>query len=88
MSDREKMLKSVQCYSFAAFEASLFLDTHPDCREALDYYKKYKKLWQEAKDRYEAKYGPPTISSDANNESWQWVKGPWPWELCANEKED
>ncbi len=85
MQNREKLLKSVQQYSFAMLEAALFLDTHPDCADALAYYNKYKKLWQEAKAEYESKYGPLTVSSDANNSRWQWSKGPWPWELAANE---
>lgn len=86
MSNREKMLKMVQCYSFAVLEAAMFLDTHPECLDALNYYNKYKKLCEEAKAEFEAKYGPLTIDSDANNQSWQWVNGPWPWELSANEE--
>ena len=86
MSDREKCLKNVQRYSFAVTEAALFLDTHPDCSEALAYYNKYKKLCDEAKTQYESKYGPHSISSDANEKAWQWANGPWPWELAANEE--
>ncbi len=86
MSERSKLLKAVQQYSFAVLEASLFLDTHPDCSEALAYYNKYKKLCDEAKKSFEDKYGPLTAASDANNKSWQWVKAPWPWELSANEE--
>ena len=41
MQNREKLLKSVQQYSFAVLEAALFLDTHPDCADALAYYNKY-----------------------------------------------
>ncbi len=79
-------LKYVQQYSFAVLEAQLYLDSHPDCTEALAYYNKYKKLCEEAKADYEATYGPLTVDSDANDECWQWVKAPWPWELSANEE--
>ncbi len=85
MNNREKLLKNVQYYSFAVLESAMFLDTHPECAEALAYYNKYKKLWEEAKAEFEAKYGPLTIASDANNDCWQWANGPWPWELAANE---
>lgn len=81
MSEREKLLKKVQYYSFAVVEASLYLDTHPDCKEALAYYNKYKKLCEEAKAEFESKFGPLSITSDANNECWHWVDAPWPWEL-------
>lgn len=85
-TSKEKMLKTVQVYSFALTEASLFLDTHPDCREALEYYNKYKALCSEAKAAYEEKYGPLTINSDANSSTWKWAKTPWPWEICAYEE--
>lgn len=80
-------LKYVRQYSFAVLEAQLFLDSHPDCKEALAYYNKYKKLYDEAKTDYEKNYGPLTVLSSANDESWQWVNAPWPWELAANEEE-
>ena len=40
MTDREKALMRVQTSAFAVTEATLFLDTHPGSREALDYYHK------------------------------------------------
>lgn len=84
MNDRQKLLKKVQMYSFAVTDAALFLDTHPDCTEALAYYNKYKKLCREAKEQYEAAYGPLDIDSEQNNTRWAWVEGPFPWEACAN----
>lgn len=84
-NSRDKMLRTVQQYSFAVLESAMYLDSHPDCAEALAYYNKYKKLCREAKSAFEEKYGPLTVNSDMNNESWQWVKAPWPWELSANE---
>ena len=41
MDNRDAMLKRVQVYDFALYEARLFLDTHPTCKEALDYYNKH-----------------------------------------------
>lgn len=84
MNDRAKLLKKVQMYSFAVTDASLFLDTHPDCADALAYYNKYKKLWEEAKKQFEAAFGPLDIDSEQNNDRWAWVDGPFPWELSAN----
>lgn len=84
MNEREKLLKKVQMYSFAVTDAALFLDTHPECAEALGYYNKYKKLCEEAKKQYEQTYGPLTVDSEQNNSRWAWVDGPFPWELAAN----
>ena len=63
MNDREKLLKRVQMYQFAVTDAALFLDTHPDCAQALAYYNKYKKLLEEAKNAYEKAFGPLEICS-------------------------
>ena len=84
MNEREKLLKKVQMYSFAVTDAALFLDTHPECSEALSFYNKYKKLCKEAKEQYEKAYGPLDVDSDQNNTRWAWVDGPFPWELSAN----
>ncbi len=84
MNDRQKLLKKVQMYSFAVTDAALFLDTHPDCAEALAYYNKYKKLCEEAKKQYEQAYGPLCIESEQNDARWAWVDSPFPWELSAN----
>lgn len=81
MTEREKLLHAVQMYDFVLTEANLYLDGHPDNREAAEYFQPHKKLHQAAVERYEAEYGPLTARS-ANPESQKnWIDGPWPWEL-------
>ncbi len=84
MNERSKLLKKVQMYSFAVTDASLFLDTHPDCAEALAFFNKYRKLYDEAKAEFERQYGPLEICSEQNAARWEWTDGPFPWELSAN----
>ena len=31
---------------------------------------------------YEKMFGPLTPSVNNNTETWEWIKGPWPWENC------
>ena len=78
-SSKQKMLKTVQAYSFMVYDTLLYLDAYPDSKEALMNYNKYKKLEARARMEYEAKYGPLTKSANDGN-SWAWIKGPWPWE--------
>ena len=52
---------------------------------ALAYYNKYKKLYKEAADEFESRFGPLTIMSERNNEYWTWVNDPWPWEEQTEE---
>mgnify|MGYP002800643594 CR=1 FL=1 len=81
MINREKPLKYVQMYHFAMIEANLFLDTHPNNREAMAYFKRAKQMYDKAVEQYEAQFGPLTAAAAANStDRWDWVKGPWPWE--------
>lgn len=84
-TEREKLLKRVQMYCFAKEDAALFLDTHPDCAKAIEYYNKYSKLYAESKAEYEKEYGPITRPEEETASSWQWVNDPWPWEESESE---
>lgn len=80
--NREKMMKQIQAYSFAAHEALLYLDSHPNSKCALDYYNKHMALASKVTREYESHFGP--ISAPGEAHSWEWTKGPWPWQ---NDKE-
>ena len=82
---RDAMMRKIQMYSFAAYDALLYLDSHPDSRCALDYYNKNKMLERQATEEYERHFGPVTTPMEAD--SWQWTKGPWPWQ-CENDWRD
>ena len=80
-NERMNMLKKIQMYSFVLSEAGLFLDTHPDNEQALEYYRKYSPLLAEAVEGYEAKYGPLTPNTAAaKGTTWSWIEGNWPWQ--------
>lgn len=81
MNERDAMLKTVQMYHFMMTDLGLFLDSHPDNADALQYFKKYSGLYQQAMQNYSAKYGPlnyTQLAADATR--FDWVNGPWPWE--------
>lgn len=65
-------------------EAGLYLDGHPDCRRALEYFRRQRELYMKYAAEYEAAYGPLTIASQTDCDAWKWVQGPWPWESEAN----
>ena len=85
MYNKDKSMKQLQAYSFAVYDALLYLDSHPDSRSALDYYNKYKKLEAKAMQEYEMRFGPVVVPVDANQ--WHWNKGPWPWQNESDVKE-
>ena len=76
---RETLMKQLNEASFAMDEASLFLDTHPDCAEALQYYRTVNNMRQSALNAYERQYGPLFIDHVTGN-TWSWLTEKWPWE--------
>lgn len=81
MKERDSLLKKVQMYQFCLFDIHLYLDSHPFCKEALEYYKKYSELSKEANREYTEKFGPLNHSDVDVSHHWTWVDGPWPWEM-------
>ncbi len=82
LSDREKLLMTVQAYEFALVEVGLFLNTHPTDRTALAYFKQYRELKHKAVSEYTRMYGPITMDHMENDLStWKWIENPWPWEI-------
>lgn len=80
--NRRRLLCFINEVSFAVDETLLYLDTHPDCEEALRYFHRYNQLRNRALAKYEQEYGPLVIASanDSCSRSWEWMSQPWPWE--------
>ncbi len=83
MNEQQSLMKQLQIENFTLIETALFLDSHPDDRQALDYYEEHLSTYGQLVDQYEATWGPLTICSNYFD-SWKWVEGPWPWELEGN----
>lgn len=80
MNNRETLLKRLQICDFTLMEVALFLDTHPENKEALEYYQKHLALRENTLQEYVKRFGPITQNDQKNSTTWEWVKGPWPWE--------
>lgn len=79
MTEREMLLQRIGTLDFAAFEAHLFLDTHPNNQEMLKKFNEYKSKSAELRQEFEGKFGPLT-SAGQETHDWQWIAAPWPWE--------
>jgi spore coat protein JB len=73
------LLERIQKLSFVKCELELYLDTHPTCRAALDYYRKTIEQLEAATTEYHNLVGPIVASGVMNGERWTWVDEPWPW---------
>jgi spore coat protein JB len=80
--EQKTLLQEVQVWEFTVIELTLFLDTHPNDRKAMDDFRKASEKLRMVKMAYEKKYGPLTATGLGEEQRpWQWAESPWPWEL-------
>lgn len=79
MDERNKLLMKLTACKFAQYELVLFLDTHPNCVEAMQALNMHRANAIKLKDEYECKYGPIS-NPKANGKRWCWIDDPWPWD--------
>jgi len=79
MDERKRLLMKLSACQFAQYELMLFLDTHPDCVEAMQALNMHRANAIRLKDEYECKYGPLS-NPKANGKRWCWIDDPWPWD--------
>lgn len=81
MKNEQKNLRFyIDAVSFAALDASLYLDSHPKDPEALEYFHHFNKARQQALREYSMRFGPLTLDTVRDNDYWKWALQPWPWE--------
>lgn len=80
MNERQKLLNRVQICGFVLDDVRLYLDFHPCDQAALDYYKKYIEMKEQATKEYTSKFGPLMANDNVYTDKWTWVEEPWPWE--------
>lgn len=76
----------LQTLSFAIVELGLYLDTHPNDREALELYQAYQKMYHQCMMEFGDKYGPLTHGHPTQGDRYRWTNDPWPWEYAANKE--
>ena len=82
--DRTSLLKKIQAMDFALYETVLYLDGHPKSKKALEYYREHRDALGALREEYTRRFGPLTIYDNYDNDTWQWVDKPWPWEKEGN----
>lgn len=78
--EKAQVMKQIYEIGFALNEAMLFLDTHPDDREAIEYYITMKNKYKDALNKYADYYGPLDCLHLESDTHWMWVATPMPWE--------
>lgn len=87
MADRMKLLNEINQVSFMVNDLTLYLDTHPTEKEALECFSEAMKRRKELLKEYATEFEPLTVDCvcpDTNHRMGQnrfsWSDGPLPWE--------
>lgn len=83
MNEEQMLRKRIYAVRFACWELHLFLDTHPNDREAARKLEEYQKKGAKLIKEFEEKYGPIGETTQ-NTNCWAWISDPWPWEKEGN----
>ena len=86
-SGMTNLAERIRELTFVQKELELYLDTHPDCSTALDYYYQTMSALRDLTDEYEAKVGPMTSRGVMADQGWTWVNEPWPWQREGDYKQ-
>jgi len=79
-------MSELMAIDFAAHDLSLYLDTHPEDKEAFEAYRDLLKLCTEAREKYVRKFGPLKKKDLVHADEYIWLNNPWPWDgSCRKE---
>ena len=85
--NNSSLLEQIRSLSFVKTELELYLDTHPNCAAALDYYTRTVDERDGLMRRYHETQGPLFASGVTGDNGWSWVQMPWPWQHGAGKPE-
>ena len=80
MECREELLKQIMEVDFMIKDLNLYLNTHPCSTKAIQLFNEFQKKSKKLREIYAENYGPLKIEDNLDNDTWQWIKSPWPWE--------
>ena len=78
--NQKELYEWIMMLGFCAVDMMLYLDTHPDDEEALNYFNQCTALYNAAKQSYQEQFGQLNAFSEQERSSWDWKTAPMPWE--------
>lgn len=80
-TEKEALMQRIQAYSFACLELGLYLDTHPNDRNVLEMFLRYREELRKMTMDYQNRFEPISFqTAPLNKLPWQWAATDWPWE--------
>ncbi len=80
MNSKEQMLKDISIVDFVLVELTLYLDTHPFDRSAVEYFNHYSRIKNRMSKEFSRQYFPLTKDFAESSNEWRWGAAPLPWE--------
>lgn len=81
VADKHALMKNIYELGFILTETNLYLDTHPNDMEAIEYYAQIRDKYCNYMTKYADYYGPLDKLHMSNDNYWMWVSTPMPWEM-------
>jgi spore coat protein JB len=76
------LLRELQAIDFALTELTLYLDTHPDDKKAIEQHKELVEQCAKVRSQLETQVGAlNSFGTNKDQDNWQWSEAPWPWQI-------
>ena len=79
-NEKDKLLYNIQMYTFVLKDLVLYLDIFDDDKNILKLFNEWSSELEKLKKRYEKSYGPLCSFSSNDENKWEWINNPWPWD--------
>ena len=84
MNQQKQLLNDIGMVDFTLVELTLYLDTHPYDRMAMEYFNHYVRIKNQLEKEFSQKYFPLKKDMAESNKEWRWGAAPLPWEgVCS-----
>jgi spore coat protein JB len=85
-NDMMELKREIASIHMMLEELQLYLNTHPNDRDAVAKRNVYARDLKMLMDEYNKKFGMLSQDGSFSTYPWQWIDEPWPWEYEANFK--
>lgn len=81
---RDELLQKITALDFYIIDLHLYLNTHPDDKEAITMYNYCVTQVKGLREEYTHSYGMLLANNSTSKQPWQWIENPWPWQKSFN----
>lgn len=78
-SDKDRLMLEIQKYCFYLIDLGLYLDMHPNDREALKNFNETRNKYYRLINEYNKNYNPLMFIDSTSNDTYKWLEGNFPW---------